>query len=392
MSVSTTTYTLDASELASVRAFIGFQNSHAIGSNPVAPATIDAFIGGLDSLSNNVGTAKNERIKLYYDDLFGKLLTIGTVNGFTFSQVYIMNHYANACNVGDVSYRGDLNDYFPYSFGWKDCWRNFRQGYHYTTSCDDDWNDNQRDSGGWGPPPGPPAWNAAIAAILTQWGDSPPSSYVDNTRHLYTNNFGEGTCYWASAHPNYVAEKSKVNGWLTGWPSSTQTILQTIAPVWAEQKQDFMTLLGVDTLPAEGCFFLLYLLPALMTGDAASQSLAAKTVSTPTSSPEYPNDVFVNQLVYLALMYLADPLGSFGWNNQQLQAGLRDLSSVVVRSDPASVALATSLTQHGKILYSDASYPMVDPYAPNVGISQRKTDTLFALDKTRAAIRNGLTP
>jgi hypothetical protein len=65
---------------------------------------------------------------------------------------------------------------------------------------------------------------------------------------------------------------------------------------------------------------------------------------------------------------------------------------VITQGDPASVAIKTSLETHGKILYTASSYPMVDPYAPSVGFPQRKTDTLFALDRARATIRGSLTP
>jgi hypothetical protein len=125
---------------------------------------------------------------------------------------------------------------------------------------------------------------------------------------------------------------------------------------------------------------------ALATGDTPCQSLALQIVNAATDSPEYPNDIFINQLVYLTLLYLADPMGSYGWNNAQLQSILRDVQSVILANDPASAAIKSSLTQHGKVLNSDASYPMTDPYNPNIGFNQRKTDTLFALEKARAAL------
>ena len=92
--------------------------------------------------------------------------------------------------------------------------------------------------------------------------------------------------------------------------------------------------------------------------------------------------------MYLTLIHLADPLGAFGWNNQQLQSALKDLEGAAPGQDPVSVAIRTSLVAHGKVLNTDSAYPMQDPYCPSVGFNQRKTDTLFALDKARAALRS----
>jgi hypothetical protein len=123
---------------------------------------------------------------------------------------------------------------------------------------------------------------------------------------------------------------------------------------------------------------------------AAAQQLAQQIVSAPASSQEYPNDTFINQLIYLALMYLGDPLGPYGWSNAQLQMALADITSVVANVGPAAPLILTSLAQHQKLLYAAASYPLVDPYNPGIGVTQRKTDTLAALDKARASLHAAL--
>ncbi len=146
-------------------------------------------------------------------------------------------------------------------------------------------------------------------------------------------------------------------------------------------------LLQQPTLAAGAYFFLLHLLIALPTGATAAQQLAEQIVSAPASSQEYPNDTFINQLVYLSLLYLADPLGQYGWDNAQLQTAVQNLAGVILATDPASTAIKASLAQHGKVLYSDSAYPMQDPYSPNIGFTQRQTDTLFALDKARQTIK-----
>ena len=74
------------------------------------------------------------------------------------------------------------------------------------------------------------------------------------------------------------------------------------------QKLDFAEAVAVltDADPryhADAYFFLLHLLIALTTGDAAARALVERIVSASATSQEYPNDTFVNQLVYLALLF-----------------------------------------------------------------------------------------
>ena len=116
------------------------------------------------------------------------------------------------------------------------------------------------------------------------------------------------------------------------------------------------------------------------------QRLAAKILTASASSPEYPNDIFANQLVYLMLITLADPLGNYSWPNAMLQSMVQPLIPAIQHDDPASVALKESLTHHLKVLVSDASYPTQDMYNPNIGFTTRQTDTLAALNRAWATL------
>ena len=217
----------------------------------------------------------------------------------------------------------------------------------------------------------PPQWVAAVNAVFTAWGDSPAANLIDKGIG------GQGT------YDRVLTFEAKLVS--SDW-TDFDKVKKNTAGAWTSQKQLTSSLLQAATLTADSYFFFLHLLIALATGDAASQSLAQQIVSASASSVEYPNDTFINQLVYLTLQYLADPMGSYGWGNAQLQSFLKDLESVSLGNDPGSTALKTRLTQHGKVLKSDASYPMTDPYNTTKGFNQRKTDTLAALDKARAAV------
>ena len=117
------------------------------------------------------------------------------------------------------------------------------------------------------------------------------------------------------------------------------------------------------------------------------RALVGRITGAAATSPEYPNDIFINQLIYSSLLYLADPTGTYGWSNQQLQTYVSALDKIVVSPDATSATIKAGLVTHGKILYSDTAYPMQDPYSPAVGFTQRQTDTLSALDQARAALR-----
>lgn len=159
------------------------------------------------------------------------------------------------------------------------------------------------------------------------------------------------------------------------------------APLWQQQLDAVRALLKPDTVTGDGYFFLLHLLIGLTAGGPASLQLAQQVTSAAAGSTEYPNDTFVNQLVYLTLLLLADPMGNFAWPTAQLEAELTKLVGLVSGTDPASVALQTSLSRHLRVLQVDTAYPLQDPYCPSIGFPQRQSDTLFALDRARATLR-----
>jgi hypothetical protein len=208
-----------------------------------------------------------------------------------------------------------------------------------------------------------------VQTVITSWGDSPPPAVV-NVGTDITNNQVVVT----------AAQQT-----LQNWSAFTAIVGQTTA-VGASQHTLLTTLLPVPTLVASDYVFLLHLLIALGSGDASARQIAQRVVSAPAGSVEYPNDIFVNQLVYLSLLCLADPAGGYGWDNAALQAWVQATSAAIVGTDPVSVAISASLAAHGKVLHSDSAYPMQDPYAPAIGFSQRCSDTLFALDKARAGL------
>ncbi|NIM48647.1 MAG: hypothetical protein GTO22_05215 [Gemmatimonadales bacterium] len=134
---------------------------------------------------------------------------------------------------------------------------------------------------------------------------------------------------------------------------------------------------------------LLHLLIALSSGDAESRAFVRKVVYIDADSPAHPNDVFINQLVYLLLLDRVDPAG-YAWTNDKLQGELKELTKAIHGDAPAATAIRTGLAQHLTILQADSAYPMQDPYSPSIGFTQRKTDALAALDRARGRLAEGI--
>jgi hypothetical protein len=104
---------------------------------------------------------------------------------------------------------------------------------------------------------------------------------------------------------------------------------------------------------------------------------------TKAPTDAYPEETFINQLIYLVLMYLADPREpdtKYKWNNGQLQGFVRDLRSLINTGPSGSAAIAKSLDLQLHILNVVDSYPLMDPES-NLPLSARKADTRAALNE-----------
>lgn len=234
----------------------------------------------------------------------------------------------------------------------------------------------------WTPPAYPPAWQVALTNLMKTWddvlartdwysatlkGDIPPQKVFP----------------WGAGFDDYVQKHLAVldpKSW-----TDVEGLKDGVARVWRSQLAEARQVLAhPEALPSEAYFYLLHLLIVLRNGNDDCQTLAANTLLLPCSSPEYPNDTFVNQIVYAALMNVADPNGAYAWDSSQRLQMLQGLRSLVVGEDPATGALQASLASHIATQNTDSAYPMQDPNT-NVAFDERKTDTLAALDKSRQA-------
>jgi hypothetical protein len=230
-------------------------------------------------------------------------------------------------------------------------------------------------------PTAPPSWKAATDTLLSQWDhDQAPSNIIE---------MGNGTVTFNSQGQVVIpplpsaSQTSVLQNW-TDFP----TVAARTLPVFQSQSDKLKAMLQPDALAASDYFFLLHLLIAAC---SRTDSTESQLVSALCNSAEYPNDTFINQLIYLALMYLANPVGSFKLDNPDLQTMMSDLKACITSSVPAAAAITTALDKHLTLLYVDSAYPMDDPNNAAVNFDDRLTDTLSALDATRAAQHSQVT-
>ena len=404
--VSTEQY-LAASELAAVRALLALQNMLGAAAPTFTSASVIAMMAQLDALSAAYPQILNGMFQSWVQQLYTLLAGVQTVYGQNFPALYLTyqvsafaftptseqvhvkgtnfdasltvprwtsdatpwNTYPQAvyCNGGEYS----LAQYGVYPAFSSQCALVYYVAYQSATLT---FSANLlgvslREP--WIPPANPSSWNQAVTALMTSWGPAnTPANVIP--RCTFDN--------YVSAHSAVLDPQS--------W-TDVEQVKAGVAPVWQSQLALMTQCLSAPQLSSDTYFFVLHLLIALTNGNADCQAMASKLVSAPCCSIEYPNDIFANQLVYLVLMYMADPAGSYVWSNVQLQQALTNLCSVVTGSDSASQALLASLQQHQKLLLVDAAYPLQDPYVPAIGFDQRVTDTLYALDQARSNVAAG---
>jgi hypothetical protein len=302
-------------------------------------------------------------MKGWVDRFFQDVVAVPNVYGKNLAAMYIVYAYSVFSRIG-------MNP----SSVWVSFWDMFMHGYFPPISG--------ADYGPWGRqhsyqplvpwrPTAPSIFHSTVEDLVKQWESSPPSNLI-----------AVGTDY-RSGDDTSDFER----GILAGWSDFPKVGPATYA-LWQSEADAVHDLLQPPTLGGAEYFFCLHLLAGIATGNTAAHALASRVVDAPASTTEYPNDTFINQLIYATLLYLADPMGAFGWNNAALQSFFGSLAGVLTSPDPVSAAIKTSIDKHLKMLAVDSAYPMQDPYAPSVGFNQRQTDTLFALDQARAALRS----
>lgn len=383
-------HTLTVDDTAAFAALLRAQG--ALGPARTAPgqAQFLAFFEAIDTFAYNAYTRiTNPRLEGWVDQLYAPLIGTRTCYGISAAGMYVLYVYAQftkACfrHGAPVHWPTDqtIIDYWHSRGGREPCPSFF--GTHFLPSANP-WNFfGTSGTGMWKPPAQPMAFLDAMSKDIDILNAAlQAAGKCTSTVALFIDE-GLGTC----TEPECVVEFEQSRFDPAHWTDAgTFTANLARAPLWQEQRDDVTGMLRPEALDGDDYLFLLYLLVALSSGDARNRQLAQRIACADASSSEYPNDTFANLLVYLTLLNLADPAGDYAWTNTQLQAHVATLVGAVTGTDPASQALKAALTRHGKVLRSDTSYPMHDPYCPSVGFNRRVSDTLFALDEARATLK-----
>ncbi len=341
-------YALAEEELAAIREWLTVQNTIGAGMPPVNSSSMATFMEQLDALSygpNSLGPdqhplptygdIKNEVIKGYLDQLYQSLIAMQTNYGQPFPALYIVHLYA-------VVFPHFFDPIIPENW------------YGFSLSFD----------------PGEtlaPVWRDELASLLKAWGQQPPANIIQKDGDFQT----------------ILEFEENVLG--AGWTNAPD-VTKATAAVWTAQADTARAMLKPQTLGPDAYFFMLHLLAGLATGDAAAQTLAQQIVTAPTTSGEHVDYTFIDQVIYLSLMFLVDQDGPYVWTNPQCQIFLGALGDRVIAQDPASQAIRSRLAEEGKKLCQNTNYPLLDPDNPTITFDARKTDTLYALDTTRARL------
>ncbi|HEU5328004.1 MAG TPA: hypothetical protein VFU78_07920 [Thermomicrobiales bacterium] len=359
-------YILSASDIAAFPTLIAVENALGPGRPPFTDAIVAGFIGALDALSGQYPNFANTQAKRWLDQFYTDLINLNTSYGAKFPALYLGYKYG-------AFWVGTTNNLTSPEM---DCFTTVQQTYiRFRTpggGFTSPWDCNYHYAA-WPRPGTPPAWRDAVNQLFESWGDTPPANVINTSGGIQ----------------DVVAVKAAQRAMITlaRWTDANQVRVSTSA-LWTVQATAFGSLLAQPALDRDTFLFLLHLCVALGTATAATQQRVARVVSFGTDSPENPNDTFADQLVYFILMYLGDPRGKFGWANSRLQSFVHDLMAVILNTDPGSAALHTALDQQLKVLVSDASYPLQDPYNPGTGFNVRQTDTLAALNRAWAQMHS----
>jgi len=355
-------YTLSSNDMAAWVSLIGTQNILGAGRPAIDDSGSYGFVWWihvmtLDLLRTSTGPGSwsvtpnnpmynqisNSQVKSWMDNLFSNLTTFQTsYNNKKLPEVYV----------------GYMYYLFVATSQCFDCFNSTSQYYPaFATGASSDqekmWDDCRSPTvGPWSRPGKPDVWSTAINNTFTAWG-------------------GNGV----PADLNLGLELFKTAKW-----TNVQDQKTTIAPLWASQAAALTDLQSQTALDDDECVFLLYLLCSLTTGDTTQQRLVQTITSFATNSLELPNDTFINTLVYYVMTVWVDPLGNYGFNSDQIKGTLNNLNGVLVNTDAGTQAIKACIGKNLKILNAAPTYPMTDPYNPNIGFNSRKSDILDAIN------------
>jgi hypothetical protein len=351
-------YTLTSTDLTALANIVQLQGN--IGAKSLTWAGLFDFARCLYWLSYNYDTITSSRLKTQLEQFLNAIKDTTTSYGHNVPAMLVAYMHKVACETGD------WND-FAMKIAYGMTWQNRCDELEYLCTA----------------PSNPPEWAKAVHQALFSLPSIPEVTYPPQALICFPPDkeaaLADGCqgliVYYQCAlfKPEYWTDADKV--------AKSGDVL------WSAQAKELEDLIKKPSLDDQMFLNVLYLLAGLCTSTDTKVLGNVQTItSLMTNSTENPNDTFIDQLVYFALMEWIDPKGRYQWTHDQLVAALQELIVAVPNGNPESVLLQKTIKQQQAILRATISYPMYDPYNAAVNFPQRKTDTMEALKRAWATL------
>lgn len=345
-------YLLLPEELGAFRAMLIFEQ-HFGPKTPDNLADYGNYLNNVYQLSCWAAELRNATLKGLLEKYYTGFLGAGDL-----AKLFVAHNYQNfTASSHDPS---DQGDWYPdFSDKWVGFWHCFVYGWRWRDTGDFD-----NIEGRCFPQiPFPKSWTDANAKLRTDWADNPSSEFIDkgvNKSYIDVHGF-------------------QISVFRKKWPEVLKN-LKDNQTLWSEQKILAGTLKTADKLTGTGYLFLLHFLLAMCTQDD-TDAQAKKWLLKTASTEESPNDSFLNHLTYAVLLFLANPAGTYKYDNYRLKLFVRDLKAAIVGTGEVQTKLAAALDVKANLLEVDSQYPY-----PADDYTNRLNDVLKALDGMRKSI------
>jgi len=378
MQTTANDYKLSAADLTAIRGWMKFLETFGSGMPPAENA-IRKFFAALPQISDNYDQMTNSSYRWMVETLFFYLNEVPNNR-----EVSLTAQYGDYCEKNvTINPPGDPKDYvttaidLPFEF--RSFWATFLFGYGYKW-----YQKNESDplirivryDKGLNIPGVNRDRHNAIIALTYNWDPIPSKDFIVDQTHLY------GSAILA------IESAKKV---VTDWASAYNMPQSVIIRFEAQQRLKMKDMIGADrVLNADEYLFIFHLMISLCTATNADRTTVLTIVKEQANSIEYPNETFINQLVYLALLHTGNPKGDIRYSNLMMQDMLKDMLAFIKTTDEASNAIKASIEMNIHMLHANAAYPMHDMYNPDKSFNTRFTDTLAALEDGRKIIKTKL--